>query len=114
MDLRVIWHLEVPVSLDSTNILKGKCDTARLRSILNWKLSEVPGELAELVKQVIAAAVGLIRVVVGDLTVTERLKEFFVHLGELEPLPKVCNTNLIVSNISETEERVITLAVDLD
>jgi len=114
VDLRVIGHFEVPIGLNSTNVLKGKSDTSRLRSILDWKLTKVPGELAQLFKQIIATAVGLIRGVVGDLILAKRLEEFFVHLGELEAFPKVGNTNLIVSNISETKERIITLAVDLD
>ena len=36
VDLRVIGHLEVPIGLNSTNVLKGKSDTSRLRSILDW------------------------------------------------------------------------------
>jgi len=36
VDLGVIGHLEVPIGLNSTNVLKGKSDTSRLRSILDW------------------------------------------------------------------------------
>lgn len=42
------------------------------------------------------------------------MQQLLVHLCELEALPEICDTDLIVAHIRESQQRVVTLAVDLD
>ena len=56
MDLRVVWHLEFPVSLNTADIFERKSNLSWFRSILYGKFAEVPRELAQIIAKVFVAA----------------------------------------------------------
>ena len=114
LNLRVIWHLEVPVGLYATQILEGECDPAWLRPILDRHLPKVPRKLAQVGEELFLATSQLVRVVIGDLGFGQRQQQLLVHFCELEAFPKICDADLVVADVSEAEEGVVTFAVDLD
>jgi len=60
LDLRVIWHLELPLSLNATDVLQSKRDSAGLCSVLDRHLAEIPDELFESCLQFVVTLVGLV------------------------------------------------------
>ena len=60
LNLTVVWHFELPVSLDSTNVLQAERDATWLRSILDWQLSEVPREVMQVSDHLLARPVCLV------------------------------------------------------
>ena len=49
-----------------------------------------------------------------NLSWAQREKKLFVHLSELESFPKISDADLIVPDISESQKREVTLAMDFD
>jgi hypothetical protein len=41
-------------------------------------------------------------------------QKFFIHLGKLKMLPEISNTDRFVADISQPQQRVVSLATDLD
>jgi len=110
LNLRVVGHLKIPISLHSTHILERECDSARLRTILDRQFSEVPRELAQVIQQVIVASICLVGIVPSYLSLAQGKQKLFVHLRQLETFPQVCNADLVVAHVSESQQGVVSLA----
>ena len=59
----VIWKLELPIGLNTTNILQGQGDLPWLWPILDWYFPEVPGENSQISNQIIKALIRLVWVI---------------------------------------------------
>lgn len=103
LDFGVVGQFELPICLDTSNILDGQSNLPRFGPILNWDFAEVPVENCQVPNEFIQALVRLIRVIEDFLTVVEWIQEVFIHLGHIETLPEVCNTLLVVSYVFESE-----------
>lgn len=77
-------------------------------------LSKVPIEDGQVSCQLIDALICSFRVVEDLLTLVQRQKEIFVHLGHLEPLPEISDRFLVISHILKSEEWIVTLCFDCD
>ena len=104
----------MPVGLDATNVLERERDLARLGSILDRQLTEVPRESLKIRNDLFIAAIDLVAVVEVLLSLAQRVQQLLVHLGELESLPEVGNADLVVADVGESQERIVTFAVNLD
>lgn len=113
LNFRIIWHFKAPVSLNSSNIFQSKSYSARLWSIFNWQFAEVPREFAKTIIKV-TSLISIIWVVVRDFILIERQKQFFVHLGKHEAFPQIGNGDLVVSDISQPQKRIVSLASNFD
>ena len=113
LNLRIIWHLEAPVSLHSTNVLQSQSDLSWLGAILDWQLAKVPRELGQQILHV-ASLVSIISIVESALILSQWQQEILVHLCEHEALPQVSNGHLVIPHISQSQQWIVSLASDLD
>ena len=48
LNFLVVRHLEHPVCSDATDILECQCNFSRLRALLDWYFTKVPGKALEI------------------------------------------------------------------
>jgi len=103
LDFGVVWQFELPIRLDTSDILDCQSDLPGFGPVLDWDFAEVPVEDCQVPDEFIQALVRLIRVIKDFLTVVEWIQKVFIHFGHIETLPEVCNTLLVVSYVFESE-----------
>lgn len=112
LDFGVIGQFELPICLNTSNILDRQSNLPRFGPILDRDFAEVPVEHCQVPDQFIQALVRLIRVIEDFLTIVKWIQEVFIHFGHIETLPEVCDTLLVVSYILESEQWIVTFGLN--
>ena len=113
LNFRVIWQLEEPLGLDSTDVLHSERDFPGA-SMSDRDLSKVPVEGCQVADQVVHTLICLVRVVEDLFAFVERIEQVLVHLRHVETLPEIGNTLLIIPYIFEPQQRIVSLRVHSD
>jgi len=114
LDLIVVGHFELPVGLHSADVLQSQRDLPWLGTVFGRDLAKVPVEDGQVANEIVHALIRLVRVVEDLLGVVQRIEQVLVHLGHLEALPEIGDADLVVSNVFESEKRVVALCLDGD
>ena len=112
LDFGVIGQFELPICLNTSNILDCQSNLPRFGPIFDRDFAEGPVENCQVPDEFIQALVRLIRVVKDFLTIVKWIEKVFIHFGHIETLPEVCDTLLVVSYVLESEQRIITFGLN--
>jgi hypothetical protein len=74
----IIWHFEPPLSVNTSHVLNSQSDLSWLSTILDWHLAKVPRELLKVLLELTHRSVGLLSIVVLDLSIIQGSKKLLV------------------------------------